>query len=87
VGLDEVDTIEDQSSTPEEAFLRKKEKEELMAYVKLLPAAQQQAIVLRYLQNCTYREISEIMDKTEGSVKQLLHRGLTSLRERMMNHD
>ncbi|MFZ5755082.1 MAG: RNA polymerase sigma factor, partial [Bacillota bacterium] len=38
-------------------------------------------------ENYTYGEISEIMDKTEGSVKQLLHRGLTSLRERMMNND
>ena len=86
VGLEEAENIGDKASTPEEAFLRKNEKEELMYNLKKLPAFQQQAIVLRFLQDCTYREISEIMDKTEGSVKQLLHRGLTSLRERMMHH-
>lgn len=87
VGLEEAEAIGDKASTPEEVFLRKNEKEELMRNLERLPALQQQAIVLRFLQDCTYREISEIMEKTEGSVKQLLYRGLTSLRERMMNHD
>ena len=87
VVLEEAENIGDKASTPEEALLRKNEKEELIHNLKKLPASQQQAIVLRFLQDCTYREISEIMDKTEGSVKQLLHRGLKSLRERMMHHD
>jgi RNA polymerase sigma factor (sigma-70 family) len=47
---------------------------------------QQQALILRYMQDFSLKEIAEVMDKTEGAVKQLLHRGLTCLRERMVRY-
>ena len=72
------------SLTPEAVCIKKSEKEQLMINLKNLPYMQQQAIVLRYIQDLSHREISLIMDKTEGAVKQLLFRGLATLRERMV---
>jgi len=73
--------------TPESIYLNKSEKEQLMLCLANLPRMQQQAIILRYIQNLSHKEISQIMDKTEGSVKQLLYRGLAALRERMVRND
>lgn len=77
----------DKESWPEEVLVNKTEKEQLICYLKTIPSSQQQAIVLRYLQDLPYKEIAEILDKTEGSIKQLLYRGLQNLRKRMMQHE
>lgn len=79
--------LKDNESSPEIVYIKKSEKEQLRQHLQQLPAMQQQAVVLRYLHNLSYKEISEIMDKTEGAIKQLLHRGLNNLRERMVNHE
>lgn len=87
VELDEQSAIAGTHSEPETVVIGNSEKEQLLVNLQVLDLVQQQAIILRYIQNLSYKEISEIMDKTEGAVKQLLHRGLTSLRERMVQHD
>jgi RNA polymerase sigma-70 factor (ECF subfamily) len=71
---------------PERVVVGRSEKEQLARQLKHLPHMQQQALVLRYNQNLSYKEIAQVMDKTEGAVKQLLHRGLTGLRERMVHY-
>lgn len=71
---------------PEQVVIGRSEKEQLVQQLNNLPPLQQQALVLRYIQDLSYKEIAQIMDKTEGSVKQLLHRGLTCLRERMVRY-
>lgn len=87
VELQENSALADTDSEPEQAAIGNSEKELLLENIRALPHVQQQAIILRYIQNLSYKEISEILDKSEGAVKQLLHRGLTSLRERMVRHD
>lgn len=77
----------EETTSPEALLVRKSEQEQLLLLIKTLPVQQQQAIILRYIQNLSYKDISQIMDKTEGSVKQLLHRGLMSLRGRMVWHE
>lgn len=72
---------------PEAILVGKDEKRELAQLLKKLPPLQQQAVILRYIQELSYKEISEVMEKSEGAVKQLLHRGLTTLRERMVHHE
>lgn len=47
--------------------------------VRELPAAQREALDL-WSEGFTYREIAEIIDKQEGHVRVLVHRGLKSLR-------
>ncbi|MDD2402340.1 MAG: sigma-70 family RNA polymerase sigma factor [Clostridia bacterium] len=85
--LDKIKNIEASEPSPEAIMLSKSEGEQLICCMSKLPATQQQALVLRYRQNMTCREMSEVMDKTEGSIKQLLHRGLINLRERMVAYE
>jgi len=73
--------------SPETVCLHNSEKEQLFQLLQTLPQMQQQALILRYRQELSYQEISEVMEKTEGSIKQLLHRGLKNLRERMAGHE
>lgn len=76
----------DSRCEPEQVVMGRSDKEQLIEQLKTLPSLQQQALVLRYIQDLSYKEIAQVMDKTEGSVKQLLHRGLTCLRERMVRY-
>ena len=59
---------------------------DLLRYLRTLPDAQQQALVLRYVQDLSVEEVAQIMGKSAGAVKQLTWRGLTNLRERMGDH-
>lgn len=86
VELTEEYASEDESCEPEQALIGKSEREQLALQLTNLPPQQQQALILRYMQNFSHKEIAQIMDKTEGAVKQLLHRGLTCLRERMVRY-
>ena len=72
---------------PETIALGNSEREQLLECIHALPPLQQQAIILRYIQNLSYKEIAGILEKSEGAVKQLLHRGLMTLRERMVQHE
>ena len=48
-----------------------------------LPAGYQEVITLRYFEKKPLKEISEILDKKEESVKTLLYRGIEKLRAQM----
>ena len=48
-----------------------------------LPAKYQEVIMLRFFEKKQLKEISEILQKNEGTVKSLLHRGLERLRRLM----
>lgn len=87
VELNEEQTAAGENSQPEVVFLGNSEKKQLLEHLKTLPPVQEQAIILRYIQNLSYKEIAQILDKSEGAVKQLLHRGLSALRERMVRND
>lgn len=56
---------------------------EIREAVSQLPAHQRQAIVLRFSGGLRNREIATIMGRSEGAVKLLTHRAMTSLRNRM----
>jgi RNA polymerase sigma-70 factor (ECF subfamily) len=86
VELTEEHALKDAGCEPEQVLLGKSEKEQLTYQLNNLPPLQQQALILRYMQDFSLKEIAEVMDKTEGAVKQLLHRGLTCLRERMVRY-
>ncbi len=66
--------------TPEETFLTGERNTALLEQVRRLPEFQRQAIMLRFGQNFSYAEIALTIDRTEGAVKQLIHRGLVTLR-------
>ena len=46
-----------------------------------LPAHMRVAVVLRYVEGFTYREIAELLEQPEGTVKAHVHRGTRQLRD------
>lgn len=77
--LDEAEQVQDGDVGPEEALVGGESRRELHAAVAALPAEQQQAVVLRYGQDLHNKEIAHIMGRSEGAVKQLLHRAMRGL--------
>jgi RNA polymerase sigma-70 factor (ECF subfamily) len=55
----------------------------LFRLVDTLPAEQQRVVVLRFVEQKSIKEVAKEICKTEGAVKQLQFRALTSLRARM----
>jgi RNA polymerase sigma-70 factor (ECF subfamily) len=59
----------------------------LFRLVDTLPPEQQQVVVLRFVQSKSIKEVAREIRKTEGAVKQLQFRALSSLRARMEGAD
>lgn len=59
----------------------------LRAHLAALPDDQRRAVRLRYFDDRPLREIAADMGRSEGAVKQLLHRAVTALRARMSEED
>jgi RNA polymerase sigma-70 factor (ECF subfamily) len=55
---------------------------ELNELVATLPADQQRVLVLKFSHGLKNREIGDLMGRSEGAVKQLVHRALVNLRAR-----
>jgi len=51
--------------------------------LETLPARQRTAFVLKNHQGLSIKEIAELMETAEGTVKVHLHRAVTALRERL----
>ena len=79
VGLDSAAPLHDTSPTPEESLESEEEKEELLAALMELPEERQQALILRFAEGMKHKEIGEVMGKSAGAVKVLVHRSLISL--------
>jgi len=59
------------------------EAQRALAAVMELPHERRQALVLRFVNELSAREIGEIMGKSEGAVRVLIHRALASVRQRL----
>lgn len=54
-----------------------------LAALSSLPADQQEAIILRYINDLDITEIAAALDRTDGAVRALISRGLRGLRARL----
>jgi RNA polymerase sigma factor (sigma-70 family) len=54
---------------------------ELWGAVRALPPKQRAAVVLRYVNDLSHREIAAVLDCSEAAARRSLHEGLTRLRE------
>lgn len=54
--------------------------EELLAAIRTLPEDQQKALILKFARGLRNREIGEKLGRSEGAVKQLVHRAMINLR-------
>ena len=59
----------------------------LFRLVDTLPAEQRRVVVLRFVEEKSIKEVAREVHKTEGAVKQLQFRALTTLRARMEGAD
>ena len=59
----------------------------LCRLVETLPAEQKRVVVLRFVEEKSIKEVAREVRKTEGAVKQLQFRALTTLRARMEGAD
>ncbi|HSM33090.1 MAG TPA: RNA polymerase sigma factor [Anaerolineae bacterium] len=59
------------------------EAERALEAVMALPPERRQAVVLRFVNGLSAGEIGEIMGKSEGAVRVLIHRALLSVRRRL----
>jgi len=73
-------SLADASPLPEQEIVRQEQGDELHARIRALPANQREALTLRYFGALSIAEIAIVLDRSEGAVKLLTHRALTTLR-------
>jgi len=71
------------SDLPEEALINKLEYERLMRAVSQLDDKHRPALILRYFNNLSYRDIADVLNIPLGTVKSRIHNTLCLLREQM----
>ena len=75
--------LHDDDESPEEAATRVDRDDRIRAAVAELPADQRQAVLLRFGGDLRNKEIGGIMGRSEGAVKLLTFRAMTTLRKRL----
>jgi RNA polymerase sigma-70 factor (ECF subfamily) len=75
--------LRDGGESPEEAASRSDRDAFIRAAVAELPPDQRQAVLLRFGGDLRNREIAEVMGRSEGAVKLLTFRAMTTLRKRL----
>jgi len=73
----------DAASEPHHEVFEELERQEVRQALAQLTPDQRQVIVLRFLEEWEYLEISRAMNKPVGAIKALQHRGLGSLRRQL----
>jgi RNA polymerase sigma-70 factor, ECF subfamily len=68
-------------------FAEAERKATLFRLVETLPAEQRRVVVLRFVEEKSIKEVARDIRKSEGAVKQLQFRALTTLRARMEGAD
>ncbi|GAB1420354.1 sigma-70 family RNA polymerase sigma factor [Anaerolineales bacterium] len=90
ISLDDYIAHSPKSDSPDRQTEKREENEELLKAIRTLPDERQQLIVLKFVEQKSNAEIGEIMGRSEGAIKSLYHRTLTSLRDEIelqkLNH-
>ena len=78
--LDQAMDMLDDQLTPEQHAVQQETYQRLYAAVAQLPTVQQQVIRLRYGNHLRFAEIAAMLDKSEATVRNMVHRTLQRLR-------
>ena len=70
--------------SPEYELAMKSDIENIRKAVALLRPEHGEAILLHYLNDLSIREIAEVFEESEGTIRVWLHRGLRELREKLI---
>jgi RNA polymerase sigma-70 factor (ECF subfamily) len=76
-----VDESPDPAPGPLDRLTQADQRQQLIAALQSLPIAQRDVLAMRYLAGADYATIAQQLDLTDGALRGLLHRGLTTLRE------
>lgn len=68
----------------EQELLRHKEFLSLQQAIRRLPIKYQEVITLRYFEKMSVREIGQVLNKKEGTIKSLLSRGVVKLKAMLL---
>lgn len=74
---------EEMDDDPVDQITRDEVADELVDLVQTLPPDQQRVLILKFSHGLKNREIGDIMGRSEGAVKQLVHRALVNLRSKL----
>ncbi len=80
-------TLDDRSASgissvhPEAEAEASEERALLLAAVRSLPPERQQLLILKFVERMSNAEVGQVMGRTEGAIKSLYHRTLSTLRE------
>lgn len=84
VSIDDAPVMPDPGNNPVKAAEIALDAEYLRSAIRRLTDDQAQVITLRFLEGYSFNEIAGMMDKTEGAVKALQHRAVSTLRQLMV---
>lgn len=84
VSIDDVPVMPDPENNPVRSAEIALDSEYLRTSIRRLTDEQAEVITLRFLEGYSFNEIATMMDKTEGAVKALQHRAVTTLRQFMV---
>ena len=76
----EAHLVIDPSPSSEQIEQGKEDIQSIHKCLSELSADHQDALILRYANHCSHKEIARVMDKTEGAVRVLTHRALKELK-------
>ena len=71
----------DQVSSPENLLEAEFTQQEVRKAILQLPEDQQQVILMSFIEGFEYGEIAAVLNKTEGNIRVIMHRGLKKMRE------
>ncbi|MBV9229830.1 MAG: sigma-70 family RNA polymerase sigma factor [Chloroflexi bacterium] len=71
---------ESEAQAPEQIVMRQEERSELLTALSVLPELQREVLHLRFGHELSCGEIAQVISKSEGAVRMLLHRSLKLLR-------
>lgn len=80
VGQEELESLPDEEKLEKKVIINLDILQVKKALQKINPDYQE-AIILYYLEEFSVKEISQIIDRTPGATRQVIHRGLESLRQ------
>jgi RNA polymerase sigma-70 factor, ECF subfamily len=79
--LDPEIILEDPESNPAKLVEAEFTQQEVRRAILQLPADQQQVIVMSFIEGFEYSEIAATLNKTEGNIRVIIHRGLKKMRK------
>ncbi len=81
IPLDEFVASSLRSDAPDHYTEDQEEQEQLFKAIQRLSVERQELLVLKFVEHLSNAEIGKIMGRTEGAIKSLYHRTLTTLRD------